>query len=90
MAATAPNGAAPAYSGRPAIVVLIVCPEPSCGAPAEMIDQFVLWSTSGPIEHVRTYCVQRHIFLLPTERLLGSGLASDRSEPARTERGITS
>jgi hypothetical protein len=69
-------------------VVLIVCPEPSCAAPAEMVDQFVLWSTDGPVEHVKTYCVNRHIFLLPTERLPHSRLAADRDEPIRTDRGF--
>jgi hypothetical protein len=70
-------------------VVLIVCPEPSCAAPAEMVDQFVLWSTSGPIEHVKTYCVNRHIFLLPTERLPHCGLTAEPSDPIRTDRGVT-
>jgi hypothetical protein len=70
-------------------VVLIVCPEPSCAAPAEMVDQFVLWSTSGPVEHVKTYCVRRHIFMLPTEQLQHYGQPADRGEPIRTDRGVT-
>jgi hypothetical protein len=69
-------------------VVLVICPDPSCGAPAELVDHFVLWSTSGPIEHVKTYCVQRHIFMLPTERLQHCAPVTD-TEPVRTDRGIT-
>ena len=51
------------------MLILVACPEPACDGPAEMTDQFVLWSTSGPVEHVRTYCVRRHFFMLPTEWL---------------------
>jgi hypothetical protein len=54
-----------------------------------MVDQFVLWSTDGPVEHVKTCCVNRHIFLLPTERLPHGGLTAERGEPIRTDRGVT-
>jgi hypothetical protein len=47
----------------------LVCPEPACEAPAEVIDEFTLPSTSGPTAMVRTFCVQRHIFMLPFERV---------------------
>jgi hypothetical protein len=57
------------------MLILVACPEPGCDAPAELTDQFVLPSTSGPIEHVRTYCLHRHILMMPTERL-------DRAERA--------
>ena len=39
------------------------CPE--CGSIARVLDRFVLESTDGPVEHVRTQCVRRHCFLLP-------------------------
>jgi hypothetical protein len=50
---------------------LIACPDPGCIAPAEVLDRFVLSSTKGPVEHVKTYCVLRHIFLMPTSGLAG-------------------
>lgn len=43
------------------------CPE--CGAPAEVLDRWVLESTGGPVEHLKVTCVLRHWFLLPTSRL---------------------
>jgi hypothetical protein len=45
---------------------LIHCPQPDCDAPADVVDRFVLDSTDGPIEHIRTSCVHGHWFLLPT------------------------
>jgi hypothetical protein len=50
-------------------IQLTTCPEPSCRVPAEITDRFVLHSTAGAVEHVRVYCVARHIFTLPTARL---------------------
>ena len=48
---------------------LTVCPEPTCSSPAQIFDRSALESTDGPIEHVRTRCLNRHVFLLPVERL---------------------
>jgi hypothetical protein len=48
---------------------LIVCPDTSCGAIAEIVDRVVLESTAGPTELVRTVCLHRHIFLLPVDRI---------------------
>jgi hypothetical protein len=48
---------------------LIVCPEPTCEAIAEIVDRFVLESTDGPLEMARTLCLHRHIFMLPTLRV---------------------
>ena len=48
---------------------LISCPDLSCGVPAEVIDRFALSSTDGPIEYLRTYCVGKHIFTVPAERV---------------------
>ncbi len=58
---------------------LATCPEPTCGAPAEVTDRFTLQSTDGPIEHAKTYCARRHIFMLPSNRV------NDSAEPLRTE-----
>lgn len=46
---------------------VIGCPE--CHAPAEITDRFDLPGTDGPVGHVRTRCVDRHLFTLLTERL---------------------
>jgi hypothetical protein len=50
---------------------LIACPE--CLLPAEIIDQFVLTATDGPVPHARTVCVAGHRFMLPTESLPAHG-----------------
>jgi hypothetical protein len=46
---------------------LTTCPD--CGLPAEVLDRFALYSTDGPIEHVKVGCVSKHWFVLPAERL---------------------
>ncbi|GAA2904892.1 hypothetical protein GCM10010472_73930 [Pseudonocardia halophobica] len=43
-------------------IKLVECPE--CGQPAEIIDEFRLDSTSGPVEHVKIHCLQRHWFTM--------------------------
>lgn len=43
---------------------------PQCGAPAEVLDRFVLESTDGPVEHVTVSCIDRHRFTMLTEHLL--------------------
>jgi hypothetical protein len=42
------------------------CPE--CGAPAEVIDRFVLQSTDGPVVHVKVRCVTGEWFTVPHRR----------------------
>jgi hypothetical protein len=58
---------------------ITACPETGCGLPAEIIDRFVLQSTDGPVEHVRTHCLGRHIFTVPTARLRPVDRAPDTS-----------
>ena len=41
---------------------LIACPEPGCRVPAGVVDRFMLASTSGPVEHVKTWCLDGHGF----------------------------
>jgi hypothetical protein len=41
---------------------LLRCPEPTCQAPATVLDRFVLSSTSGPVEHAKTSCLAGHGF----------------------------
>ena len=51
------------------VLQLTTCPDRSCGVPAEVTDHFVLPSTGGLIEHVRTYCVRRHTFTVAAARI---------------------
>ncbi len=46
---------------------LTTCPE--CGLPAELLDRFALYSTDGPIEHVKIACVNKHWFVIAAERV---------------------
>jgi hypothetical protein len=46
---------------------LIACPDPDCGVPAEVLDRRTLSSTGGGVVHLKTYCVNRHLFLLPAD-----------------------
>ncbi len=48
---------------------LLRCPDPDCEAPAEVVDRWCQESTDGPLEHVRTRCLQRHHFTVLAERL---------------------
>ena len=45
-----------------ALPELIACPEPGCAVPAGVVDRFVLASTDGPVELVRTWCLEGHGF----------------------------
>ena len=44
------------------------CPE--CGAPAAVVDRFVLESTDGPIDHARVVCAGGHWFVLSIDTLV--------------------
>lgn len=48
------------------------CPHPACDAVAEIVDRFVFPSTHGFIEHVKVYCLHRHWFMLPVDKLPAS------------------
>jgi hypothetical protein len=50
----------------------IICPEPGCSAPAEIVDRFVLSSTSGPVEHVQTRCLNQHVDTPLAEQMSGA------------------
>jgi len=47
---------------------LLKCPDPACDALAEAFDRVSLASTDGPFEHVRTRCLDGHVFVLPAAR----------------------
>ena len=44
------------------------CPDDDCRAPAEVLDVWEFASTAGPVEHMKTRCVERHIYTVPTRR----------------------
>jgi hypothetical protein len=41
---------------------MIACPDPTCRAPARIVDRWTWSSTSGPVEHVKTGCQRGHWF----------------------------
>lgn len=41
---------------------VIACPEPTCRAPARIVDRWTFGSTNGPVEHVKTGCERGHWF----------------------------
>ncbi len=46
------------------------CPEPRCTAPAAVEDRWLWDSSDGPIEHVRTRCLSRHVFTVAAYTLV--------------------
>jgi hypothetical protein len=42
--------------------IAIACPDPTCQAPAHIVERWTLGSTDGPVEHVKTTCVRGHWF----------------------------
>jgi hypothetical protein len=65
---------------------LTSCPE--CGRPAEVIDRFALWSTDGPIEHVKTRCITGPWFVTPVD-CVARGVADSAklAQPSRRAPG---
>jgi len=51
------------------MLTLLECPDPHCGATAELVDRSVLESTDGPVEHVKVQCVRGHHFFMPSAGL---------------------
>jgi hypothetical protein len=48
---------------------IVACPDPACQAPATVADRFALASTSGPVEHLKTRCLDGHWFTPPADTL---------------------
>jgi hypothetical protein len=59
------------------------CPE--CGAPAEILDRFVLPSTDGPVEHLKARCVTGPWFVFPITSGSEDNTRADR-EPGVLDR----
>jgi hypothetical protein len=66
-------------------VQLVVCPQGGCLLPAAVCDRFVLSSTSGPVEHVKTYCNDQHGFTVRTETLRSWPLTQTFQPPRGAE-----
>ena len=54
---------------------LIRCPDPTCGAPARIVDRWTFGSTDGPVEHVQTNCERGHWFTPLAETITASKTA---------------
>jgi hypothetical protein len=59
----------------------IACPDPSCRAPARIVDRWTWGSTGGPVEHVKTGCERGHWFT-PTVDSLQPQPATAADRPA--------
>jgi hypothetical protein len=44
-------------------------PCPQCGAPAQITQRFRLTSTAGPVEHLKTGCINNHWLTPPADTL---------------------
>lgn len=58
-------------AGEDVVLCMARCPGPDCSAPAEVYAEVVHDSTEGPVPHVRTFCLNRHFYLLPVEYIPG-------------------
>ena len=47
-------------------------PCPQCGAPAMITDRFWLESAEGPVEHLKTACVNNHRLTPLAERIVSA------------------
>jgi hypothetical protein len=65
---------------EPATVQLTCCPE--CDGIAEVEYRTVLESTSGPVEHVKIRCINRHWFKMPVSYLDSVPFATTRRATA--------
>jgi hypothetical protein len=48
---------------------VIACPDPTCWAPARIVERWTLASSDGPVEHVKTSCERGHGFTPLVESL---------------------
>ena len=62
---------------------VIACPDPTCGAPANIVDRWTWGSTDGPVEHVKTGCERGHWFT-PTVDSLSPQPAAPGARPHPT------
>ena len=61
-------------------MIFITAGCPQCDQPALVTDRFVLESTDGPIEHLRTLCLTGHRFMLSTDMLTRSAMFANTAD----------
>jgi 1,6-anhydro-N-acetylmuramate kinase len=61
---------------------IIHCPQPDCGASAQVVDRWVWLSTHGPVEHVKTWCTNGHGFTPTLDTLTAQPTPNLPPEPA--------
>jgi hypothetical protein len=66
------------YTTGSGTLELVVCPEPGCRVPAEVVDRFLLVSTHGSVAQARTWCLDGHGFTQRPEALVAWPVAPDR------------
>jgi hypothetical protein len=59
----------------------IACPDPTCQAPAHIVDRWTWRSNDGPVEHVKTTCEAGHWFT-PMADSLRPPVRQDERVPA--------
>jgi hypothetical protein len=59
---------------------LIPCPDPTCQAPARIVDRWTFGSTDGPVEHVKTGCERGHWFTPTVDSLNLQGEQAEQAE----------
>ncbi len=81
------NVQTPSDGARDDVVLCLArCPGPGCPAPAEVYADVAHGSTHGPVPHARTFCLNRHFYLLPVEYIPGyAGVVTTRREAAAAE-----
>jgi pheromone shutdown protein TraB len=58
------------------MIEFVACPEPGCDAAAEITARWVWSSTDGPLEHVKTSCVNGHHRSLLTASLVSPAISA--------------
>jgi hypothetical protein len=61
---------------------VIACPDPTCRAPARIVDRWSWGSSDGPVEHVKTRCLHGHVFT-PTADALTPLATATSTTPSR-------
>jgi hypothetical protein len=61
---------------------VITCPDPTCQAPARILDRWTWGSSHGPVEHVKTGCERGHWFTPTVDSLQPQADQADRTRAA--------
>jgi hypothetical protein len=61
---------------------IIACPDPTCQAPARIVDRWTFGSTNGGVEHVKTMCERGHWFTPTVDSLRPQAEQAERAPVA--------